>query len=86
VTAEWLADLINKNSNNWNLIWRSVQGLDKDKNGFLEIDELEGCFREYFPYEMEGKSIAHFSRQFSTDHDKNMVNYRKIKAGILVHR
>lgn len=27
--------------------------------------------------------MVHFFRQFSTDHDQNMVNYRKIKAEIL---
>lgn len=27
--------------------------------------------------------MVHFFRQFSTDHDKNLVNYRKIKEEIL---
>ena len=29
---------------------------------------------------MDGKSLVHFFRRFSTDHDKNLVNYRKIKT------
>jgi hypothetical protein len=41
-----LAGLIAKNSNNWMLIWRSVKDVDKDKNGFLEVDELETCIKD----------------------------------------
>ena len=81
--AAGLASLINKNANNWNQVWRAVKGLDIDKNGFLQINELEDCFRDYFPLELEGKSAIHFFRKFGTDHDKDLVNYRKIKASIL---
>jgi len=82
----YLATLINKNANNWNLIWRAVKSLDIDRNGFLQINELENCFRDYFPLELEGKSAIHYFRKFGTDHDKDLVNYRKIKLGILDSR
>ena len=78
-----LANLITKNANCWNQVWRSVKSLDIDKNGFLQITELEDCFRDYFPLEFEGKSAIHFFRKFGTDHDKDLVNYRKIKESIL---
>ena len=68
------------------MVWKAVQDLDIDRNGFLSIDELEACFRDQFPYEHNGKSIALFCRQFSTDHDQNLVNYRRVKAEILGHR
>lgn len=33
--------------------------------------------------ELEGKSAIHFFRKFGTDHDKDLVNYKKIKESIL---
>ena len=81
-----MAALIAKNSNNWNLIWRSVQQLDCDRNGFLDIEELEQAFREYFPFELNGKSFALYARKFGTDHNPNFVNYRRFKVDILEHR
>lgn len=27
-------------------VWRSIKDIDCDKNGFLSVDELDGCFRE----------------------------------------
>jgi hypothetical protein len=78
-----LAELITKNANNWNLVWRAVKDVDHDKNGYLSIEELEECFREFYLLELEGKSMVHYWRQFGTDHDKQLVNYRKIKLDIV---
>lgn len=86
MNGEWLAGLIIKDSQRWSMVWKAVQDLDIDRNGFLSIDELEACFMDQFPYELNGKSIALFCRQFSTDHDQNLVNYRRVKAEILGHR
>lgn len=61
-------------------VWKSVKELDIDKNGFLQANELESCFKEHFPSELEGKSLVYLFRKFSADHDKNMINYRKLKA------
>ena len=83
VDAEFFASLIKKNANGWNLVWRAIKAVDLDKNGFLQIDELESCFRDIFPYDLNGKSSVHYFRQFGTDHDKSLVNYRKIKEDIL---
>ena len=57
--------------------------VDDDKNGFLQVDELDLCFREHFAPELQGKSLVYFFRRWSTDHDKDMVNYRLIKEAIL---
>ena len=81
--ASFLSSLIQKNANGWIRIWKQVKTLDIDKNGFLQIDELETCFRDFFPLDFDGKSAAHFFRKFGTDHDKSLVNYRKIKEAIL---
>ncbi len=75
--------MIHKNANGWNLVWRSIKSVDLDKNGFLTIDELESCFRDIFPFDFDGKSAVHFFRNYSTDHDISLVNYRRIKEDIL---
>jgi len=49
----------------------------------LQIGELEDCFRDFFPLDFEGKSAIYFFRKFGTDHDKDLVNYRKIRENIL---
>ena len=67
-------------------MWRYVKTVDLDKNGFLSTDELESCFRDIFPFDYDGKSSAHYFRKFGTDHDQNLVNYRKIKEDILNFR
>lgn len=79
-----------KHPQNMAAVWRSVKENDIDKNGFMLCSELEDCFKEQWPVEFEGKSLVHFFRQFSTDHDKNLINYRGIRniiykeAGIVV--
>ena len=61
-------------------VWRSVKEFDIDKNGFLQCGELESCFKEHFPAEMEGKSLVFMLRKYSTEQDKNLINYRKLKS------
>ena len=57
-------------------VWRGIKEEDVDQNGFLEVNELELCFREHFAYELDGKSLVYYFRRFSTDHDKDLINYR----------
>ena len=64
-------------------VWRSVKEYDIDKNGFLQDHELEGCFREHFAPELDGKSLIYFFRRFSTDHDKELINYRLIRGQLV---
>lgn len=64
-------------------VWRGISDLDVDRNGFLSVDELQGCFNEQFPVALDGKSLVYFFRRWSTDHDKDLVNYRLIKQTIM---
>ena len=79
----YIGPIMAANANNMARVWRSIKEVDDDKNGFLSTDELEGCFREHFAPELEGKSLVYFFRRWSTDHDKELVNYRLIKAAIM---
>ena len=78
----YLAPIMAMNKHRKSLVWRSIKDFDSDKNGFLLTHELEGCFREHFAPELDGKSLIIFFRRWSTDHDKELVNYRKIKEFI----
>mmetsp|Transcript_37999 Transcript_37999/g.46420 ORF Transcript_37999/g.46420 Transcript_37999/m.46420 type:complete len:94 (-) Transcript_37999:1451-1732(-) len=70
-------------SNKTAKVWRAIKDIDNDKNGFLGVEELELCFREQFPVALDGHSLVHFFRRWSTDHDKDMVNYRYIKETLV---
>lgn len=72
-----------KNSNNMARVWRSIKDIDDEKNGFLSVTELQDCFIEHFAPELEGKSLVYFFRRWSTDHDKELVNYRRVKETIM---
>ena len=74
---------MSQSNNKTNLVWRSIKDNDADKNGFLMADELENCFREHFPHDLQGKSLIYFFRKHSTDHDKNLINYRKVNSIVL---
>ena len=63
-------------------VWKSVKDYDIDKNGFIQCSELEHCFKEQWPVELEGKSLVYYFRQFASHHDKNLVNYRGVKKQI----
>jgi hypothetical protein len=77
-----LKDLLQKAPHLMTAVWKSVKENDIDKNGFMLCSELEDCFREQWPVEFEGKSLVYYFRKFSTDHDKNLINYRAIKNQI----
>ena len=64
-------------------VWRAIKDVDIDSNGFLHVDELEACFREHFSYALDGKSLVYFFRRYSTDHDKDLINYKLIKTLIV---
>ena len=66
-----------------NLVWRSIKRTDMDRNGFLSTEELEGCFREHFASELDGKSLIYYFRKCGLDHDKDLVNYRLVKDQLM---
>jgi hypothetical protein len=63
----------------WGGIWRSVKTIDKDSNGFVFSDELEEIFREWFPMELEGKSLSQLFKHYSSVQNKSLINYKSIK-------
>lgn len=82
--AEYLAGFKTINSHSWKQVWRSVKQLDIDKMDVLRLDELEECFKELFPFEMDNKSADHYFSTFMHDQDKSLVNWRNIKKDILM--
>ena len=48
----------------WGGIWKSVKQIDKDSNGFVTIEELENIFKEYFPVDLEGKSLLTYFKRY----------------------
>lgn len=83
VDENYIGPIMSNNLNKMARVWRSIKDVDDDKNGFLQVEELEACFIEHFAPELNGKSLVYFFRRWSTDHDKDMVNYRLIKEAIM---
>ena len=82
VNEDLLRELVIRNPHLMSAVWKSVKENDIDKNGFMLCSELEDCFKEHYPAELEGKSLVFYFRKFSTDHDKNLINYRGIMKQI----
>lgn len=62
---------------NWGGIWKSIKKIDKDSNGYVTVEELEEIFREWFPLELEGKSLMRYFRsKYSSIANKNLINYK----------
>lgn len=47
----------------WVGIWKSIKKIDKDSNGYVTLEELDEIFREWFPLELEGKTLNRYFRQ-----------------------
>jgi hypothetical protein len=50
----------------WGGIWKSIKKIDKDSNGYVTAEELEEIFREWFPVELDCKSLARYFKKFSS--------------------
>jgi Ca2+-binding EF-hand superfamily protein len=73
----------NSKRNNWVGIWKSIKKIDKDSNGFVTIDELDEIFREWFPLEMESKTLNRFFRKkYGSVSNRNLINYKQLKLDI----
>lgn len=65
-------------------IFKSIKKIDKDSNGFVTIEELDEIFREWYPLEMEGKTLNRYlKRVFGSLSNRNLINYKQLKAEIL---
>lgn len=49
IDMEYVLQMANKKKSNWGGIWKAIKLIDKDQNGFVTYDELEGIFKDYFP-------------------------------------
>ena len=63
----------------WGGIWKSVKNIDKDSNGFVTTDELDEIFHEWFPFELEGKSLRMFMKKYQSINNKTLLHYKRIK-------
>ena len=66
----------------WGGIWKSIKTLDKDSNGYLTREELDEVFREWFPIELEGKTLLSWFRRYGSIQNRNLINYKQIKQEI----
>ena len=77
---KFLMNMALANVKGWKDIWREIRKIDLDKNGLIEINDLESMMRDYFPDHLEGKSLFYYFRQFAVTYDKNLINYKPIKT------
>lgn len=71
------------NLKNWTDIWRNVrQQYDFDKNGFVSVDELTDLFFQYFPAQLEGKTMSHYCKDFISFYDNTLINYKNVREEI----
>lgn len=80
---KYLIPIMAKEKNKTARVWRAIKDVDDDSNGFLSVEELEGCFKENLSVELDGKSLVYFFRRFSTDHDRELINYRLVKSMLM---
>ena len=52
VDENYISPIMSSNPNKMARVWRSIKDVDDDKNGFLQVDELEACFIEHFAPEL----------------------------------
>ena len=64
VKEEFIIKMAMKNKTNWGGIWKAIKGIDKDSNGFVTADELECIFKEFFPIDLDKKSLFGYFKKF----------------------
>ena len=83
VDREFLVTVAMTNLKNWTDIWRNVrQQYDFDKNGFVSVDELTELFYQYFPAQLEGKTMARYFKEFISFYDNTLINYKSVREEI----
>ena len=48
------------NIKGWKDLWTDVRKIDIDKNGLMDINDLESLMKDYFPDHLEGKSLFYY--------------------------
>jgi len=68
---------------NWVGIWKSIKKIDKDSNGYVTLEELDEIFREWYPLELEGKTLNRYLRlKYGSVSNRNLINYKQLKLDI----
>jgi len=81
VGESYLLSLAIAKTPNWAGIWKSIKKIDKDSNGYVTVEELDEIFREWFPLELEGKTVIRFFRsRYGSVANRNLINYKQLKA------
>jgi Ca2+-binding EF-hand superfamily protein len=89
IDQQFLVSMVMTNLKSWKDIWRNVrQVYDQDKNGFVSTEELEDMFKQYFPHQLEGKSMCLYFKGYLSFYDKSLVNYRQLRDEInaIIHQ
>jgi len=61
VGEEYMLKVACRKKSQWGGVWKAIrQSLDRDSNGFILTNELEDLFKEFFPVELEGKSMKNW--------------------------
>jgi len=48
------------------------------------MEELDEIFREWYPLEMEGKTLnRHLKKVYGSVSNRNLINYKQMKAEVL---
>jgi hypothetical protein len=83
--GEFILQLASSKPNNFfGGIFKSIKKIDKDSNGFVSIEELDEIFREWYPLEMEGKTLNRYLKKiYGSVSNKNLINYKQIKSEVL---
>ena len=82
VDENFLINMAIANVKGWKDLWFDVKKIDIDKNGMMDITDLENLMKDYFPDHLEGKSLHYYFKQFNVSYDKNLVNYKPIKESV----
>jgi hypothetical protein len=81
VGESFLLSLALAKTTSWAGIWKSIKKIDKDSNGYVTVEELDEIFREWFPLELEGKTVTRFFRsRYGSIANRNLINYKQMKA------
>ena len=83
VDDKYIIQLASSKIANWGGIWRSIKSIDKDSNGYVTLEELDEIFREWFPIQLEGKTLNRFFREkYGSVQNRNLINYKQLKNDI----
>jgi hypothetical protein len=68
---------------NWGCIWKSIKQIDKDSNGYVTLEEFEEIFREWYPVEMEGRTLSRYLKEsYGSIANKALIDYKRLRLDI----